>query len=235
MADATTENGTPRAVLFDMDGVLVDSHDAHLRSWRRLAAENDLPFDAPAFVRGFGRKSREIITGWWPGRAGDAERLAARKEDLYRADVRRQFPPGDGAAELVRALAAAGYRLAVASSGPPQNVVLVLDALGVADRFDAVVTGEDVTRGKPDPEVFLAAAQRLGVPPARCLVVEDAPLGVRAAHRGGMAALAVLSTGRRAEDFVDDPPERTVRSLAEVTPAMVEEILAATDAARKRG
>jgi|SRR5581483_1389834 len=225
MRDTNHGDRDARAVLFDMDGVLVDSHDAHLRSWRRLAAENELPFDAPAFVRGFGRKSREIITSWWPGRAGDAERLAARKEELYRADVERHFPPGEGAAELVRALAAAGYRLAVASSGPPENVALVLEALDVATCFDAVVTGQDVSRGKPDPEVFLAAAQRVRVPPARCLVVEDAPLGVRAAHRGGMAALAVLSTGRRAEDFADDPPERMVRSLVEVTPAMVGALL----------
>jgi beta-phosphoglucomutase len=214
-------------VLFDMDGVLVDSWEPHLRSWRALAAENGLPFQAAWFPGAFGKKSREIIASWWPGRAGDAEALDARKEQLYRAEIRRRFPPVDGAADLVRALHAAGFRLAVASSGPPENVACVIDALGVRDCFDATVSGRDVERGKPDPAVFLAAAARLGIAPGRCLVVEDAPVGVDAAHRGGMAALAVLTTGRREEDFARVRPERVVRSLREVTPASVEAILAA--------
>ena len=77
-----------------MDGVLVDSWEPHLRSWRALAAENGLPFQAGWFPAAFGKKSREIIASWWPGRAGDAESLDARKEQLYREEIGRRFPPG---------------------------------------------------------------------------------------------------------------------------------------------
>ena len=215
------------AVLFDMDGVLVDSFEPHRRSWLALAAEEGLPFDVEQFRRDFGKTGPEVIASWWPGRASDAERLAERKEALYRADIERDFPPGDGAAELVRALHDAGFRIALASSAPPDNAEMVLDRLGVRDCFDALTTSDDVERGKPDPTVFVKAAAKVGVPPQRCLVIEDAPVGVAAAHRGGMAALVVLSAGHRPEDYDTVRPERMVRSLREVTPRLVEETIAA--------
>ncbi len=207
-----------RAVLFDMDGVLVDSYHPHLRSWRWLAAEEGLPFSAADFAASFGRTSRETIAQLWPGRASETARLDARKEELFRAELRHSFPTADGAGELVRALAAAGFVLALASSAPPANVSLVLDRLGLEDCFAAVVTGREVARGKPDPQVFLLAAARLGAPPERCVVVEDAPVGVAAAHAAGMPAVALLSTGRRREDFTAIAPERIVTSLRELAP-----------------
>src|SRR5688572_10996419 len=214
-----------RAVLFDVDGVLVDSYAAHRRSWQRLAAGEGLPFSEEDFRRAFGRTSRESIAYFWPGRASAAARLDARKEELFRAEVRERFPAMDGARELVQALHAAGFALALASSAPPENVELTIERLGVRDCFGAVVTGRDVSRGKPDPQVFLLAAERLGVPPARCVVVEDAPVGVAAAHAGGMKAVALLSTGRRREDFDDVKPELAVTSLRELSPATFEQLL----------
>ncbi|HEV8237926.1 MAG TPA: HAD family phosphatase [Thermoanaerobaculia bacterium] len=214
-----------RAVLFDLDGVLVDSYAAHMRSWRRLAAEEGLPFSEREFARSFGRTSRESIAIYWPGRAGDTARLDARKEALFRADIRERFPAMDGGTELVRALHDGGFALAVASSAPPDNVDLTLERLGFADSFGAVVTGRDVQRGKPDPQVFLLAAERLGAPPASCVVVEDAPVGVAAAHAGGMKAVALLSTGRRREDFDEAKPQLLVSSLRELSPADFERLL----------
>ena len=208
-----------RAVLFDLDGVLVDSYGAHMRSWRRLAAEEGLPFSERDFARSFGRTSRESIATYWPGRASEAARLDARKEELFRAEIRERFPTMDGARELVAALHEAGFALAVASSAPPENVELALARLGVAACFGAVLTGRDVRRGKPDPQVFLRAAERLGAPPSRCVVVEDAPVGVEAAHRAGMKAVALLSTGRRREDFAAVEPELLAASLRELSPA----------------
>jgi beta-phosphoglucomutase len=208
-----------RAVLFDMDGVLIDSYLPHLRSWRRLAAEEGLPFSEEEFARHFGRTGREVVTIFWPGRASQAERLAARKEALFRAEIETAFPAAGGARELVQALQREGFSLALASSGPPDNVALALERLGLAGSFGAVVTGRDVERGKPDPQVFLLAAERLGAPPARCVVVEDAPVGVAAAHAGGMKAVGVLSTGRRAGDFAEQKPARIVGSLRELSPA----------------
>ncbi|HEV8632339.1 MAG TPA: HAD family phosphatase [Thermoanaerobaculia bacterium] len=222
------------AVLFDMDGVLIDSYEPHLRSWRRLATEEGLPFDAAELAKGFGRTGREAIALYWPGRASEAARLDARKEELFRQEIAGCFPAAEGARELVTALADAGFALAVASSGPPENVDLAVDRLGLRSCFGAVVTGRDVPRGKPDPQIFLLAARRLGVPPARCAVIEDAPLGVEAAHRGGMKAVAVLSTGRRAEDFTAVTPERIVRSLRELSPRDFAELLADGSSRRHR-
>jgi HAD superfamily hydrolase (TIGR01509 family) len=205
--------------------VLVDSYAAHMRSWRQLAAEEELPFSERDFARSFGRTSRESIATYWPGRASETARLDARKEALFRDDIRERFPAMDGGGELVSTLRAAGFALAVASSAPPENVELALERLGFAECFGAVVTGADVHRGKPDPQAFLLAAERLGAPPARCIVVEDAPVGVVAAHTGGMRAVALLSTGRRREDFDEVKPERVVSSLRELLPADFERLL----------
>ena len=214
-----------RAVLFDLDGVLVDSYAAHMRSWRQLAAEEELPFSERDFARSFGRTSRESIATYWPGRASETARLDARKEALFRDDIGERFPAMDGARELVEALRAADFALAVASSAPPENVELALERLGFAACFGAVVTGADVHRGKPDPQVFLLAAERLAAPPAGCVVVEDAPVGVAAAHAGAMKAVALLSTGRRREDFDDVKPEQLVSSLRELSLADFERLL----------
>ena len=221
-------------VLFDMDGVLVDSYGAHLESWRALAAEEGLPFDREALTRMFGRTSHEMIGELWPDRAADSRRLSQRKEAIYRAVVERSFPAMPGAAELVAALDEAGFALALASSGPPENVALALERLGVRQRFDADVTGRDVERGKPDPQVFLLAAERLGLAPDRCVVVEDAPVGVEAAHAAGMAAVALLSTGRRREDFASCRPELVVSSLAELHPGELAELIEQAHAMRGR-
>ena len=214
-----------RAALFDMDGALIDSYRAHLESWQVLAREQGLSLSEADFERTFGRTSREVIAELWPERAAEVAAMDARKEQCYRELIAERFPAMDGAVELVRTLHAAGWRLAVASSGPPENVHLVLDRLGARDAFEAVVTGRDVQRGKPDPQVFTLAAGRLGVPPARCVVVEDAPLGVAAAHAGGMPAVALLSTGRDAGDFADVQPELVVSSLRELDPERLASLL----------
>ena len=212
-------------VLFDLDGVLIDSYAAHLRSWQRLAAEAELPFSEADFRRSFGRTSRETIASIWPGRASAAARLDRRKEELFRAEIAARFPAMDGARELLRALHDAGFRLALATSAPPDNVALALERLGAAACFAAVVHGADVERGKPDPQVFLLAAERLAVPSSRCVVIEDAPVGVRAAHAGGMKAAALLSTGRRREDFAAVAPELVVSALRELSPEVVRRLL----------
>jgi beta-phosphoglucomutase len=205
-----------QAVIFDMDGVLVDSYQAHYESWRALAAAIGQAFTEDDFARTFGRTSREIIRSLWAGAcfsADEIRRLDERKEDLFRRQIARRFPAMEGASDLLPALRAAGFRLAVGSSGPPANVDLVLDRLGGRDLFDAVVSGTDVVRGKPDPQVFLLAASRLGVVPDRCVVVEDAPAGVEAARRAGMVSVALLSTGRKRDDFADVAPALIVGSL----------------------
>ncbi len=213
----------PLAVIFDVDGVLVDSYRAHLQSWLDEAGGRDLDLTEEQFAATFGRTSREIIRARWGRSLGEAgvEAMARAKEARYRRIITEDFPAMPGAAALLERLGAAGFRLAVGSSGPPDNVELVLERLGVRPLVGAVVTGADVTRGKPDPEVFLLAAGRLGVEPARCAVVEDAPAGIQAARAGGMSAVAMLSTGRRESDFADAAADLVVRSLAELSPELL--------------
>ena len=133
------------------------------------------------------------------------------------------FPELPGAGELIDALFAAGVALGVGSSGPPPNVDLAVDKLQRRDKFRGIVTGRDVTRGKPDPQIFLLAAERMGVPPARCCVIEDAPAGIEAAHRAGMKCIAVTSTGRTVQE--QHAAELIVPTLKELTPARIMELI----------
>src|SRR3972149_2483833 len=155
------------AVIFDMDGGLVDSYHAHFESWKLLSGELGIEYTEAAFAADFGRTSREILRHTL-GDSPDDERVAdldRRKEAFYRDILRATFPAMDGAGELIHALAEDGFRLAIGSSGPPENVALVVERLAGGERLSVAVTGADVTRGKPDPQVFLIAAERLGAAP----------------------------------------------------------------------
>ena len=183
-------------IIFDMDGVLVDSAAPHGRSWQRLAAETGVAITMKQFAATFGQTSRQIIRQFWGADLTDEQvaRLDDRKEELHRDLIRGQAPITPGAVDLVRRLASEGVGLVIGSSGPPENIDLVLDEMDVRECFRAVVTGMDVSFGKPDPEVFLTAAAKLGMAPARCVVVEDAPVGIEAAKRAGMAVVALVGT-----------------------------------------
>lgn len=216
----------PFAAIFDMDGVLVDTYRAHFRSWLEMAAAEGLQFSEEEFAPTFGRTSREIIAQLWGKDRYDGTRspswTAARRRPSVASSRRISRPCR--APSICSALHAAGFRLAVGSSGPPENVQLVVDKLGARELFGAVITGADVTRGKPDPQVFLLAAERLGVQPARCAVVEDAPVGVAAANAAGMASVGLLSTGRTREDLA--AAAAVVRSLSEISPSMLRDLIA---------
>lgn len=217
---------SPLAVIFDVDGVLVDSYHAHFESWRRMAESLGRDFSETLFLTTFGRVSREIIAEHWgAGCMADDEILKfdQKKEALYRDIVAADFPAMDGAAELIRDLHAAGFRLSLGSSGPPENVALAVERLGAEAYFHARVTGGDVTRGKPDPQVFLTAAERLGVPPALCAVVEDAPVGVSAANAAGMASIALVSTGHTADSV--QHARLVVNSLRDLSPQRIRELI----------
>jgi beta-phosphoglucomutase len=214
------------AVIFDMDGVLVDSYQAHLKSWQQMAAEAGLAMSEEQFAHSFGRTSREIIAGLWgEGRLGDEEiaRLDERKEQFFREIIAANFLPMPGAMELLVALYREGFALAVGSSGPPENVELVLARLQTGSLFEAVVTGRDISRGKPDPQVFLKAAARLRIPPERCAVVEDAPPGIEAAKAAEMTAIGLASTGRTRKELA--AADMVVDSLAKLSPAIIEELI----------
>lgn len=192
-----------------------------------MAEPEGLSFTEAEFAPTFGRTSREIIAHFWgDGRYTDAEiaALDTRKEAAFRRLIEADFPAMPGVGRLLKDLHDAGFALAVGSSGPPENVALVLDKLGARSLFQSLVTGMDVTRGKPDPQVFLIAAERLGMSPARCAVIEDAPAGVAAAHAAGMTSIGLTSTGRTAESL--SAAQLVVGSLAELSAELLRELIA---------
>ena len=214
------------AAIFDMDGVLVDTYHAHYRSWLAMAEPEGLKFTEAEFAQTFGRTSREIIaTFWGAGRFSEAEiaALDAKKEAAFRRIIAADFPAMPGVHPLLQALRDAGFALAVGSSGPPENVDLVLEKLRARHLFAAIVTGSDVTRGKPDPQVFLIAAARLGMAAERCAVVEDAAPGVAAAQAAGMASIGLTSTGRTRESLTH--ADLVVGSLQELSPERMRDII----------
>jgi beta-phosphoglucomutase family hydrolase len=208
-----------------MDGVIADTAACHLQAWQRLWAEQGVAFTAEQFRRTFGQRTTEILRGIL-GPDVPAEEVCAlgeRKEAYCRELLRRQLHVLPGVRELLAALEQAGFRQALASSAPRQNVDLILEALDVGRYFSAVVSEADVTLGKPNPQIFLLAATRLGVEPRRCLVIEDAVAGVQAAKSAGMRCLAVTTTHPGARLAAAD---RVVQSLAEVGVADIEALLA---------
>ena len=216
---------TGKGVIFDMDGVLVDSYRAHFASWRRMGAERGLELTEPEFAATFGRTTRDIIQAVWAGRFSDDEIPAwdARKEAHYREIIAADFPEMDGAGDLLAALRDAGAALAIGSSGPSENIAVVLNCLPHADSITATVTGAEVARGKPEPDVFLTAAAKMGISPARCAVVEDAPAGVEAARRAGMAAVAITGTAPR--ETLAERAHLVVDSLRELTPLILSALI----------
>ena len=206
-----------KAVIFDWDGVVIDSSAQHEHSWEILAKEISKPLPDGHFLLGFGKKNALIITeilGWTTDTAVITA-LSNRKEEIYRELVQASgvhvLP---GARELLTALREAGIPRSIGSSTPRSNLDAILPVTGLADLFDAIACGDDVTYGKPSPDIFILAAQKLHMPPADCLVIEDAHVGLEAARRAGMATLAVATTNPLADLQYADA---AVESLASVT------------------
>lgn len=187
---------TLAALLFDLDGTLIDSMPLHERAWARWHAERGLPFDdAGFFAATAGRTNQEILRDLFPqADASEHERLAARKEALYREIAARELQLVAGAAAVLMQARDRGLKIAVCTAAPTANIALAFERFGLAERVDAVTSPADGLRGKPHPDIFVEAARRLGIDPAACLVFEDAPLGIEAARRGDMAAVALTTT-----------------------------------------
>jgi HAD superfamily hydrolase (TIGR01509 family) len=195
--------------LFDWDGVVIDSSKAHEESWDLLGDEVGKPLPDGHFKRGFGRKNQVIIPEilQWTDDPADIERLGNRKEELYREIVGRKGVDRIAGIEVfLKDLNEAGIPCAVGSSTPRKNVETILEMVGFGAYFQTIVCAEDVSQGKPHPEVFLKGASKLGRAPAHCAVFEDAYAGLRAARAGGMKAIAV-STTHKAVDLAREDPD----------------------------
>ena len=189
-----------RGAIFDWDGVIINSAAQHETSWERLARECGKALPEDHFRRGFGMKNEVIIPELlnWTTVPTEIRILSLRKEAIYREVVREQGMTAlDGVVPWLRALQAAGIPCVIASSTHRENITTTLAVLGLEEFFPQIVTAEDVHRGKPDPEVFLTAAQRIDVKPADAVVFEDALVGIAAAHAASMRVVAVASTEPR--------------------------------------
>jgi beta-phosphoglucomutase family hydrolase len=212
----------PRAVLWDMDGTLVDSAEYHWEAWRETMAGRGSVLSRAEFDATFGQRNDTVLRRYVGPQITPSEiqAIGDAKEEHYRVLVQsRGIAPLPGVRDWLMRLHAAGWRQAIASSGPRLNTQTVLAALSLDACFDAIVAAEDVVHGKPDPEVFRTAAERLGVDPARCVVVEDAPTGIEAGRRAGMRTLGVLNTHPHLD------ADRLVHSLAELEPDAFEVLL----------
>jgi beta-phosphoglucomutase len=192
-----TADNSPRAVLWDMDGTLLDSAEYHWLAWRDILHAEGYPITYDEFKASFGQRNDTILRGYFGAGQPDAEitRVGGAKEARYRELLReRGIALLPGVSTWLERLRAAGWRQAIASAAPLANVEAIITVLGIAPFFGAIVAAEDVQRGKPDPQVFLLAAERLDAPPARCVVVEDAPAGIEAAHRAGMRAIGARTS-----------------------------------------
>lgn len=212
-----------KGVIFDLDGVLVTTDEFHYQAWNKLAEDEGIPFtrEDNHRQRGISRAaSLDVLLEKSPRAYSQAEKdeMMERKNNTYRK-LLDTLTPDDllpNALEMVRALRKRGIKVAVGSAS--RNTPAIMKQVGLDTEVDAVADGNDAKNSKPDPEVFLLAAERLGLEPSECLVVEDAPAGVEAGRRGGMAVFAIGPKERH-----PDVPNRA-ETLADVTP---DELLAA--------
>ncbi|HSH08959.1 MAG TPA: HAD family phosphatase [Oceanipulchritudo sp.] len=184
-------------VIFDWDGVVVDSSEAHKMSWERLAAEINQPIPANHMELGFGKKNTTIIPDilGWTREPEHVTQLSNRKEALYRellATGHGEVLPG--ARELLEELASEGIACAVGSSTDRANIEQAIRQFALNGYFAGIAAAEDCVDGKPAPDVFLAAAAKIGIPPQQCIVIEDAPYGIEAARRAGMKSVGLLTS-----------------------------------------
>jgi len=212
-----------KAVIWDMDGVIADTAPYHFKAWHNVFQKRGVNFTEADFRRNFGQRNDTIIRknlGAQTSR-GEVEAIAREKEETFRKVLGQNIRPHPGAVELIKSLREHGFKIALASSAPIENIRRVTGGLGISNCFHAIVTGRDVTEGKPSPQGFLLAAQKLGVEPGDCVVIEDAIAGVAAAKRAGMHCIAVTNTHPRERlaeaDLVVDTLERvTVDDLEQL-------------------
>jgi beta-phosphoglucomutase len=219
----THTTDAPGAALWDMDGTLLDSGEYHWMAWREALLAERYELTHAEFAASFGQRNDTILRGFFGADFPDSEiaRISDAKEARYRELVReRGIDLLPGVRAWLERLHAAGWRQAIASAAPRLNVEAIMAALDVQPFFDAVVSAEDVQRGKPDPQVFLLAAERVGVPPARSVVLEDAPAGLEGARRAGMRCIGVRSNHKHltadivVDTFEELPPDAFERLIA---------------------
>ena len=212
-----------RAILWDMDGVLADTNSLHFQTWERVLIEQGIPFDKQKFHHIYGLKNQDLLP-YLAGKPLETDwimMISNQKELAFRQAIHNHLLPLPGVLAWLQHFKSWGWKQAVASSAPPENVEAVVDELGIRDFFDKLVTPGELP-GKPDPAVFLKVSRQLGISAHHCIVIEDSIPGVQAALRANMHCIAVTTT---------NPPEAltqadlVVSTLDQLTIKQVEALL----------
>lgn len=209
-----------RAFIFDMDGTLVDNMRYHTAAWRILIEENGFEFNERKFmVETAGQTNREIIPSVFGAMPNERlSQLALRKEELYRELYLPHRKPVDGLVEFLSSSRELGIKMAVSTAASPANMEFILDGLDLRKYFGALTTAADVRRGKPDPEIFLLSAARLGIDPKNSMVFEDAIFGFAAAKRAGMKVIGITTVNSAEEILAADNVAETHADFADIRP-----------------
>ena len=205
-------------IIFDMDGVLINSNAAHLASWKKIAAQDGVSFSDEVFWKTFGMTSEYIVEKYWGNTTLTTKQISAivdRKETAFRESVKEFVQPIEGSVDFVRFLLKKSYKMAVGSSAPRVNVEYVLDWLEIRDCFnECVVAGDEVKQGKPAPDIFLTAAKKLNTTPENCVVIDDSRSGVNAGKNAGMTTIGFFSAGHSQDEY--ENADYVVRSFEEI-------------------
>ena len=213
------------AVIFDMDGVLVDNRDIHIEAFQMLFKELGLHATYEQLLMSFGKVNTQIfqdIFGKDRFSQEEINRMGIAKEEIYRDIFSKKIEPAPGLIPFLKDLKSKNTKIAVGSSGPRVNVEFVLDRCGITEYFDAIADGNMISKGKPDPEVFLLAAKLLGKNPSECIVFEDAIVGIEAGKRAGMTVIAMETTFPR-EMLAGSGYDRLISSFREVDSSILEQ------------
>jgi len=224
-----TESGMSKAVIFDMDGVLSDTQKLHSLVDKMVMEHYGVRLEEEEITRNFaGITDKEMFERLFNlyGVPKDIDRAIQEKWEIMMQKAERDIKPVPGAVEFVRELKRQGYKLAVASSSPFIFINTVLSRLNIKKEFDIITSGEEVKRGKPDPEIFLLTAERLKVAPQECVVIEDSPSGIKAAKRAGMRCIAFVRENNKSIVVQENHlPDIIVNDLREIKIKEIEKLL----------
>lgn len=215
------------AVLFDMDGVLVENTNFHINAWLQFSQHHGRPITKDQYLENINGRVSADAMAYMFGRPVSADELVTfteEKEGIYRELYAPHLRPTTGLVSFLDALKAQNVRLAVGTSAPVSNVVFTLDGLSIRAYFDAIVDAGMIRHGKPNPEIYLMAAERVGIDPARCVVFEDALAGIEAGVRAGMAVVALTTTHTR-DELADSGAALIVNDFTELTVDAVRALL----------
>ena len=212
------------AVIFDVDGVLIDSGQIHYESWKKLANEIGVAFSKQYFEKTFGKQGIPTLKKIVSKNVSDKQlhEWVELKEVYYREMIKDNLTALPGVIPLIKELKENSFKLAVATSGPPKNTTLLLKTLNINHFFDQIITAADIKNGKPAPDIFLMVSMNLNISPKNCLVIEDAPVGIKAAKKAKMKCIALTTTHERSKLVKAD---LIIDSLTEINLNIIVELL----------